>query len=362
MSKKKLKEIKKQTEDVVKKTNQKIDELGSKSNMLYGKLEEIQLQFDAIRNAPSEKRIRYEKLKKIRLEWKQQVDKIEEKFNEVTIKNVGGGAAGVGAGVAVAALGPSAAMGIATTFGVASTGTAISALSGAAATNAALAWLGGGTLALGGGGMAAGNALLALAGPLGWTIAGIAIIGSGLFLWKANDEKERLEKIFTLIGERDLDSYTQAIAELNERIERIEKESVLLDNAIREIQTFGTDYSKMSEKQQYELGSYVNLMEASTNLLINPIQGLQQKYTEEDFERFISKMTGEASIYYRKYKDVLIVLANQFFKISLDETDKSLLVKNFKNNKEFLAALNMEKSEFDIEIMQAVEKCLADKD
>ena len=38
-------------------------------------------------------------------------------------------------------------MGVATTFGVASTGTAISALSGAAATNAALAWLGGGALA-----------------------------------------------------------------------------------------------------------------------------------------------------------------------------------------------------------------------
>ncbi len=37
----------------------------------------------------------------------------------------------------------------------ASTGTAISSLSGAAATNAALAWLGGGSLAAGGGGMAA---------------------------------------------------------------------------------------------------------------------------------------------------------------------------------------------------------------
>ena len=52
--------------------------------------------------------------------------------------------------------------GIATTFGVASTGTAISTLSGAAATNAALAWLGGGALAAGGGGMAAGEAFLTL--------------------------------------------------------------------------------------------------------------------------------------------------------------------------------------------------------
>ena len=52
----------------------------------------------------------------------------------------------------------------ATTFassvGVASTGTAISGLSGAAATNATLAWLGGGSLATGGGGMALGSIVL----------------------------------------------------------------------------------------------------------------------------------------------------------------------------------------------------------
>lgn len=49
----------------------------------------------------------------------------------------------------------------------ASTGTAISTLSGAAATNATLAWLGGGSLAAGGGGMALGTAVLGgiAAGP-----------------------------------------------------------------------------------------------------------------------------------------------------------------------------------------------------
>jgi len=49
----------------------------------------------------------------------------------------------------------------------ASTGTAISTLSGAAATNATLAWLGGGSLAVGGGGMALGSMVLGgiVAGP-----------------------------------------------------------------------------------------------------------------------------------------------------------------------------------------------------
>lgn len=45
-------------------------------------------------------------------------------------------------------------------FASASTGTAISTLSGVAATNATLAWLGGGTLAAGGGGIAAGTMVL----------------------------------------------------------------------------------------------------------------------------------------------------------------------------------------------------------
>ena len=39
----------------------------------------------------------------------------------------------------------------------------------AAATNTVLAWLGGGSVAASGGGMVAGKALFALAGPVGWT-------------------------------------------------------------------------------------------------------------------------------------------------------------------------------------------------
>ena len=92
-----------------------------------------------------------------------QIRSFEDKQNSirnaesVAKKQAKGSAAGasLGAlGIAVATMGPTAAMGVATTFGVASTGTAITSLSGAAATNAALAWLGGGTLAAGGGGMA----------------------------------------------------------------------------------------------------------------------------------------------------------------------------------------------------------------
>ena len=103
-------------------------------------------------------------------------------------EKIGGGIglAGATAGIGLAAFGPAAALAVATTFGTASTGTAISALSGAAAAKAALAWLGGGALAAGGGGMAAGQALLALAGPVGWTVGGLALVGSGTYLHYRN--------------------------------------------------------------------------------------------------------------------------------------------------------------------------------
>lgn len=79
---------------------------------------------------------------------------IENTLNTASIaKNM---ARGTTAGLSTA-LGAWALVG---TLGTASTGTAIATISGAAATNATLAWLGGGALAAGGGGMAAGAAVL----------------------------------------------------------------------------------------------------------------------------------------------------------------------------------------------------------
>lgn len=67
-------------------------------------------------------------------------------------------------------------------FGNAGTGTAISGLSGAAANSAALAWLGGGSLATGGGGMALGSLVLG-----GITLAPILLVSG--FMLGAKGEK-----------------------------------------------------------------------------------------------------------------------------------------------------------------------------
>lgn len=72
-----------------------------------------------------------------------------EQYFMAGVKSAGAAAAGYGG-----------AIGAVTSLGAASTGTAISTLSGAAAWNATLAWFGGGAIAAGGGGMAVGAVVL----------------------------------------------------------------------------------------------------------------------------------------------------------------------------------------------------------
>ena len=343
-------------------TNNVIGELGKHTESLYKSLTSIQVQFDKIRSVPSEQKLRYEELKQIRLNWKQQADKIDKDYKNATVKNAGAGAAGTGLGVAVVTMGPTVAMGVATTFGVASTGTSISTLSGAAATNAALAWLGGGALAAGGGGMATGNAFLALASPVGWVIAGVSLLASGLIFWKSKSDKNHLENVFIAISERDIKSYELAIVELKERISRIIDENSKLTDAIGEIESFGLDYNKMSESQQYALGSYVNLMFSSTRLLVNPIQGLLPKFSEEDFDSFMSWKDRKANKETcAEHKDFIVSLANLLYKIEINDRDKKLLWKSLRKNKKMLKSMDISKKEFDLDIMSVILEALSFK-
>ena len=126
-------------QDALNQTNRRIEDLGEFDGFFYSVYTKLQDHFDTIRNVPDDKRAQLADIKKESLAWKQQVDKIQSDYDNAMAKAKTSGAIGA-AGIGLATLGPTAAMGIATTFGVASTGTAISALSGAAATNAALAW------------------------------------------------------------------------------------------------------------------------------------------------------------------------------------------------------------------------------
>ena len=198
-----------------------------------------------------------------------------------------------------------------------------------------------------------------MAGPVGWSIAGVFLLASGLSFWKFKSDKKRLEDVFIAISERDIKSYELAIVELKERIIRIIDENSKLTDAIGEIESFGLDYNKMSEAHQYALGSYVNLMLLSTQLLVNPIQGLLPKFSEKDFDSFMSledrKVNNETCT---EHKDFIVSMANLLYKIELDDRDKKLLWKSIRKNKEMLKSMNISKKEFSSEIMNVILEAL----
>ena len=343
-------------------TNNKISELGNYTYCLNNVLSIIQTQFDKIRNIPGDKHIEYDKIKKARLTWTHEVETIEANYKSSQALNISSGAVGAATGIGVVTLAPTAAMSIATTFGVASTGTAISSLSGAAATNAALAWLGGGSLAAGGGGMAGGSAFIALSGPVGWSIAGVALLGGGILFWLTSSDKKRLERIFSLISDRDIKSFDLAIVELNERITRILQETKLLNEAIVEIGSFGTDYTQMTEEQHYTLGTYLNLMNSTTQLLVNPIMGLQPKFSEKDLEKYLSCHRVESKYLEMSVKNLLIYIANLLFDIQIEEKDRKLLAKLYRKDKKFLEIMKVEKKDIDLSLLNIIDEVLKYKE
>ncbi|QCZ44463.1 hypothetical protein [Levilactobacillus brevis] len=204
------KEAQQNLKSIVDKQKEVADILQIKMKNLYSERNELKekvnraLSFiNNMKNIPEEL-ITQVKETRISLERYQNLLNIADaQYQKDTITSGGVTVGGVAAGVGVAAMAPTAAMAFATTFGTAATGTAISTLSGAAATNAALAWLGGGALVAGGAGVTGGEALLALAGPIGWTIGSVALIGGGIMTngknkkaaQKMNEQSEKIKSV-----------------------------------------------------------------------------------------------------------------------------------------------------------------------
>ena len=221
-------------------------------------IQEIEFLVNSIANRPKEFEKKISEIQAAREKFRETETYVTEAM-EAAVKSGVSVVAGVAGGVAVASMAPSAAMWVATTFGTASTGTAISALHGAVATKAALAWLGGGALSAGGAGVAGGQALLALAGPIGWGITGVTTAASAIALGHKNkkiaDEAIAEAKKITIAG-----------AEVNEttaKIQHLTDETVMLMDALRDMAQAnrplkGSNYLELSEDEQYRLGTMVN--------------------------------------------------------------------------------------------------------
>ena len=221
-------------------------------------IDNIETFVNSIANRPKEFDTEFEEINTNRKHFTESCE-FANKELQAAREAAGGAGAGLAAGATVAFMGPTAAMWIATTFGTASTGTAISTLSGAAATNAALAWLGGGALAAGGGGTAAGTALLAMAGPIGWSIAGATLLTS-IVLFAKKRLKLNKEKNSEI---ESVKANTEKVKELDEKIKSIIDETKGISGNLKKAYTecltyFGCNYNDLSDEQKLKLGALVN--------------------------------------------------------------------------------------------------------
>ncbi len=137
----------------------------------------------------------------------------------------------------------------------ASTGTAIGSLTGAAATKATLAWLGGGTIAAGGGGVAAGTLVL------GGLVAAPALVIFGIII-DAQAQKKLDQAKSNLAQARKTKAETDTVvAKLKGVTRQVERYITLTDQVVKLfrpqleglvelVRTRGTDYRTYTKEEQ----------------------------------------------------------------------------------------------------------------
>lgn len=260
-----LKEVEEQCNSLGKQANDLTIELYRLRKSAVQAIDRIEIYVNMLANSPKQFAKDIADVKIDIKEFKEAI-RIEEENAYNNIKGASTAGAGLTVGGAIASLGPTAAMAIATTFGTASTGTAIATLSGAAATNAALAWLGGGALAAGGGGMAAGNAFLAMAGPVGWSIAGgFLIIGGTYSAIKNKNAAEQANKIAIEILQK-----INILRPKKIQLESLCKETKDLKSALdisKIVNTYPDDYCRFSNEQKRTLAALINNVQAMGKLI-----------------------------------------------------------------------------------------------
>jgi len=185
-------------------------------------------------------------------------------------------------------------------FATASTGTAISSLSGAAATNATLAWLGGGSIAAGGGGMAAGATVLAgitYASMGVLALASAGLISSAYYSKKYTEATKYLESVKEYhsklrLGWELMNGINQRAKELKaltlELQDRIENTLLYLEPLVYDFQNDDDYYLQtfqnsaimvkaMSELSQIPIMDDKGNLNKDTNLIISKTQRILNK-------------------------------------------------------------------------------------
>ena len=229
---------------------QSLEKLGEeKLQILTGTVTSFVSAFEKIKNIDFTSSVGLEELEKLHIDQKD-FEELKELGN-FAIQVAGGVTAGA-AGGALTAIG---AYGAAQTFAAASTGTAIASLSGAAATNATLAFFGGGSLAAGGLGMAGGMMVL------GGLVAGPALLVMGLITGAKSQEK--LDQ--ALINKAQAEEIMEALHVASDQCSAIRRRAYLFYSLLAHLDTYllplvwqmediiakeGTDYRTYSPESQ----------------------------------------------------------------------------------------------------------------
>lgn len=266
----KLRNAQKSINDTKNKTNQSIQDLGKLKLEVYSRdIKSFVDNFSKIKNVQLTDSIGLDELSKLNLS-NHSIAEMKKTALEAT-SVLGSGVTGIGAGVL---LGWGTYGGI-MALGTASTGTAIAGLSGVAATNATLAWLGGGAIAAGGGGMALGTAVL------GGIIAGPALlIAGGIFGAKA---KEKLDNAYSnmaevrrIVAEIDVakEQLTSINANANQIYSLLNKLSSVLQKsnyALERIVINETEWSNYSQSEKYLVVASMKTAQAVKTVLDIPL-------------------------------------------------------------------------------------------
>ena len=249
-----------------------LEVLGEKKiYILDNKINEFIRLFEKIKNISLNESSGLNELSKFRIDKDNSFLELKELGNLGTSM-----AKGFASGAVAGALTAFGAYGAATTFATASTGTAIASLSGAAATNATLAFFGGGSLAAGGLGVAGGTAVLGgmVAGPA-LAILGIVMSAkASKKLDEAYSNKAEAQKIATELNTATIMcNGIRRRAYLFQRL-LIKCESLFspLLYEMKKIQVIsGVDYNKYTIEQKETISRALSLAGTIKAILDTPI-------------------------------------------------------------------------------------------
>ena len=277
-----VKRAKNSAEKSRKRSGESVTALGNKKlNVLNNTLMPFVETFEKLHNVELSESVGLNELQNFKID-KQFFEELKEMG--AMASSIAGGAAGGAVLGAVTAFG---AYGAAMTFGAcATTGTLISSLSGAALTNATLAFLGGGALSIGGLGVAGGTAVL------GGLVAGPALAVMGFVVGakaSANKEKAYENLANARAFEEEMKTVKVLCKGIRMRANMFERLLIKLDvilsplayNLNKVIDSAGTDYTKYTQEQKKLVAACLATAGALKAVLDTPILTEEGNLTKE---------------------------------------------------------------------------------